>query len=111
TDPSAEHALIREIREELGADITISSLLTITDAGGTAEAIYLARIGPINTTARTGPEFTDPTRGAYIAEQVPLTVSGLAAITLLPPAVADLLTGHLAANRDLFTLPDLRQRR
>jgi hypothetical protein len=66
------------------------------------------RISTWDFTAHTGPEFSEPGRGTYQLEQIPLTVAGLDAIDLKPTAVAGLLRDAIASGRDLFTLPDLR---
>lgn len=62
----------------------------------------------LGRTHRTGPEFSQPGRGTYQPEQIPLTTAGLAATDLKPAAVAGLLRDAVTEDRDLFTLPDLR---
>jgi hypothetical protein len=68
---------------------------------------YLARITRWSFEDRTGPEFTEPGRGEYRPEEIPLTTAGLSAIDLKPDAVAALLRDVAGAGQDLFAMPDL----
>jgi hypothetical protein len=77
-------------------------------AGDERQYFYLGRISTWDFVAHTGPEFSEPGRGTYQLEQIPLTAAGLEAIDLKPTAVAGLLRDAIAEGRDLFTLPDLR---
>jgi 8-oxo-dGTP pyrophosphatase MutT (NUDIX family) len=105
-----EAALARELREEIAATAAVHSLLYILDHGGDRQYFYLARVHAWSAEPgdRTGPEFTDPARGDYHLQPIPLTAPALAAINLKPDALARHLLGHLHAATDLFTLPDLR---
>jgi 8-oxo-dGTP pyrophosphatase MutT (NUDIX family) len=109
-DQSLEAALSREISEEIGGQADITSLLQVLESGSGDERqyFYLGRMTSWDFASRSGPEFSEPGRGTYQLEQVPLTAAGLAAIDLKPAAVAGLLRDALAEGRDLFTLPDLR---
>jgi len=109
-DQSLEAALSREISEEIAGEADITSLLQVLDSGSGDERqyFYLGRIASWDFAARTGPEFSEPGRGTYQLEQIPLTAAGLGAIDLKPTAVAGLLRDAVAAGCDLFTLPDLR---
>lgn len=107
-DGDLEAALHREIREELAGHADIHSLLQILTHGNDRHHIYLARIHRWNFANRTGPEFTETGKGEYILDQIPLTLSGLACIDLIPPETADLLLGAVSDDTDLFRLPDLR---
>ncbi|MFF5204909.1 NUDIX domain-containing protein [Streptosporangium sp. NPDC000396] len=104
-DTDLEAALHREISEELSGNATICSLIHIAQ-GEDREYFFLARIHVWDASRRNGPEFTDPTRGQYLVEEIPLTPASLARIDLKPPPIARLLTEHTAK---LFRLPDLRQ--
>jgi ADP-ribose pyrophosphatase YjhB (NUDIX family) len=112
-DQSLEAALSREISEEIGGEAIITSLLQVLDPGPGNERqyFYLGRITSWDFAARTGPEFSEPGRGNYQLQQIPLTADGLGAIDLKPAAVAGLLRDAIGAGRDLFTLPDLRSAR
>jgi ADP-ribose pyrophosphatase YjhB (NUDIX family) len=105
-----EAALTRELREELAATADIHSLVHIVQRDSERQYIYLARARTWSASAadRTGPEFTDPARGQYHLQPVPLTASALSEITLKPDALASFLLGHLRNHADLFALPDLR---
>ena len=104
-DASLEGALAREIREELAGDAVVHSLVHIEHQGDERQYFYLARIAHWDTDRRTGPEFTDPARGEYIVEPIPLTTEDLARITLVPASIAKLIATH---TTDLFHLADLR---
>jgi ADP-ribose pyrophosphatase YjhB (NUDIX family) len=105
-----ETALARELQEEVTADAGIHSLLDILDQDGDRQYIYLARASTWSADAsdRTGPEFTDPGRGEYDLQLLPLTAAAVAGINLKPDALARFLLSHLRKGTDLFTLPDLR---
>jgi 8-oxo-dGTP pyrophosphatase MutT (NUDIX family) len=107
-DRNLEHALHREIREELAGTADIHSLLQVLSHGSERHYIYLARIHRWDFADRSGPEFREAGRGQYILDEVPLTRSGLARIDLVPPETALLLQRAVAAGTDLFALPDLR---
>jgi len=104
-----EAALERELREEVAADAEIHSLIYILEHGGDRQYFYLARARSWSASAgdRSGPEFTDPTRGEYHLQPVPLTPEALEGIDLKPDALAQFLLSHLRAGIDLFMLPDL----
>jgi 8-oxo-dGTP pyrophosphatase MutT (NUDIX family) len=105
-----ETALARELREEIAATADVHSLLHILEHDGGRQYFYLgrARTWSAEPCDRTGPEFTDPARGEYYLQPIPLTARALAGINLKPDTLAQRLLGHLRAGTDLFTLPDLR---
>lgn len=107
-DASLEAALLRELREELAAVADIHSLLQVVEHGGERQHIYLARADRWDVAARSGPEFTEPGRGEYVLDEVPLTGPGLAGIALVPSETAELLERVVSSGADLFALPDLR---
>ncbi|MDH2425801.1 NUDIX domain-containing protein [Sphaerisporangium sp. TRM90804] len=104
-DTSLEAALAREIREELAGEAAVHSLIHVEDHDRGREHFFLGRIEHWDPAARTGPEFTDPARGQYIVEEIPLTSEGIARIALQPRSLADLLAEHASA---VFALADLR---
>jgi len=108
SDSDRESALQRELHEELAATADIHSLIHVIERPDERQYIYLARVHTWTFADRTGPEFTDPTRGDYHLDQIPLSADALRAISIKPDEIATLLTDHLAAGADLFTLPDLR---
>jgi ADP-ribose pyrophosphatase YjhB (NUDIX family) len=105
-----ETALTRELREEIAADADVHSLLHILDHGDDRQYFYLARVRNWSAKAsdRTGPEFTDPGRGEYHLQLLPLTAEAVGGIDLKPDALARFLLSHLRKSTDLFVLPDLR---
>jgi ADP-ribose pyrophosphatase YjhB (NUDIX family) len=105
-----ETALARELREEIAATADVHSLLHILEHDAERQYFYLARARAWSAEPgdRTGPEFTDPARGEYHLQPIPLTAQALAGINLKPGTLAQRLLGHLRAGTDLFTLPDLR---
>jgi ADP-ribose pyrophosphatase YjhB (NUDIX family) len=107
---SREAALERELREEIVATAEIHSLLYVLDCGGDRQHVYLARARSwsANAADRSGPEFTDPARGEYHLQIVPLTAEAVAGIDLKPDALAQFLLSHLREGTDLYALPDLR---
>jgi ADP-ribose pyrophosphatase YjhB (NUDIX family) len=108
---SLEAALARELREEVAATVEVHGLLFILDGGdGDCQYFYLARAlsWSASPADRTGPEFTDPARGEYDLQTVPLTPEALERIDLKPDALAQFLLSHLRTGADLFGLPDLR---
>jgi len=110
---SPEAALARELREEFAATADVHSLLCILDHGGDCQYFYLARARSWSASAadRSGPEFTDPARGEYHLQLVPLTPEALERIDLKPDALAQFLLSYLREGIDLFGLPDLRATR
>ncbi|MGI5292815.1 NUDIX domain-containing protein [Nonomuraea polychroma] len=106
-DPGLEAALLREIDEELGGQPVIHSVIHIDDSvPGQRQYIFLARISAWDLGARTGPEFSDPSRGQYVLQSTPLTRDAVVALNLKPDAVADLLAEHA---HSLFAIEDLRR--
>jgi ADP-ribose pyrophosphatase YjhB (NUDIX family) len=105
-----ETALARELREEIAANADIHSLLYILDQGGDRQYFYLARVRAWSAKAsdRSGPEFTDPGRGEYHLQLLPLTAEAVEGIDLKPDALARFLDSHLREGTDLFALRDLR---
>ena len=105
-----ETALARELREEIAANADVHSLLHTLDQGADRQYFYLARVHAWSAKAsdRSGPEFTDPARGEYHLQLLPLTAEAVGAINLKPDALARFLLSHLRGGTDLFVLPDLR---
>lgn len=110
TDPDREAALEREVREEIGGEIDVMSLLHLLESQDEQHYFYLATIKRWSFEDRTGPEFADDSRGEYLLEEVPLTLDGIASIDLKPGAIGDFLKNVLRTKDGLFAQPDLRQR-
>lgn len=107
---SLDNALARELREEIAATADVHSLVHILDQGGDRQYFYLARLRSwsANAADRSGPEFTDHTRGEYHPQLIPLTAGAVAGIDLKPDAIAQFIVRHLREGTGLFGLPDLR---
>jgi len=108
-DPGLRAALVREIREETGAQPQITGLLHVLADEHLRQYFYLARIESWSEADRTGPEVDDPDRGEYRLEEVPLTVQALDAISLDPQEIAALLRDAVTTGTDLATLADPTQ--
>lgn len=100
SDASLEAALYREIAEELGAEAAAATPVFLhsfhSGAGITVQHYYVARLIRLDLSARHGPEFEDPSRGAYDVERVALSGDGLDALDLRPPS----LKQFILANRE-----------
>jgi ADP-ribose pyrophosphatase YjhB (NUDIX family) len=100
TDLSVEDALHRELTEELGATVEGASQVFLTSrrvaAGVVVQHFFVARLAGLDASARGGPEFADPSRGAYEMERVDLFGDALAAVDLKPDELKD----FILANRE-----------
>lgn len=86
----------RELREELGAEVSVSDLIHERALDGIRlEIFYAARLISMNPALRDGPEYADPTRGTYEIERV--YPGAVGAIDLRP---ADLTPVILSRCRD-----------
>ncbi|HZV51462.1 MAG TPA: NUDIX domain-containing protein [Candidatus Dormibacteraeota bacterium] len=107
-DATPEAALVRELREELVAAIDIHSLVHVVEQGERREFVYLARVSRWSFADRYGPEFSDPERGEYHLEMLPLTAEKIGSVDIKPDEVRELVLHALHRGIDLFELPDLR---
>ena len=102
SDGSLEAALHREIAEELGATAGVATPVFLhsfdNGTGLTVQHYFVTRLVSLDLSARHGPEFEDPARGAYDPVRVPLLGScdELAGLDLRPA----LLKQFLLTNRD-----------
>ncbi|SDU47374.1 NUDIX domain-containing protein [Jiangella alkaliphila] len=100
TDASVEVALYRELAEELGALATDASQVFLfsspSDAGVTVQYFFVARLAGLDESARSGPEFSDPSRGTYDLDRVDLLGDDLVAIDLRPAPLKE----FILANRE-----------
>ena len=109
SDDSVEAALRRELAEELGAQIAGTSqvllISTPSDTGVTVQHIFVARLLHLDESARSGPEFTDPSRGVYELDRVDLRGDDLAMVDLKPSVLRE----FILANREalLAELPPI----
>jgi ADP-ribose pyrophosphatase YjhB (NUDIX family) len=100
SDGSAEAAMYRELKEELGAEATGASqvlLFSFPARDGLAIAhFFVARLVRMDISARSGPEFADPARGTYDPDAFDLLGEELEGIDLRPPEVKQ----FILANRE-----------
>jgi ADP-ribose pyrophosphatase YjhB (NUDIX family) len=97
-DVSLEAALRRELAEELGARVSGMTQVFLasspSDAGPAIQHFFLTRLAVLDASARSGPEFADPSRGGYELDRVAL--DAVETVSLQPPELKDFIT----ANRD-----------
>ena len=105
-DASLVAALYRELAEELGATAMGASQVFLSsspsDAGVAIQYFFVVRLISLDESARSGPEFTDPSRGVYEPYRVDLRGDELASIDLKPAALKE----FILANREAL-LADL----
>lgn len=83
-DTSLEDALRRELREELGAEVTIGECVTSWTDGGVTSHLFRAGLVSMDVSLRHGPEFENPSRGSYEVVHIPRTYEALTAINFVP---------------------------
>jgi ADP-ribose pyrophosphatase YjhB (NUDIX family) len=100
TDGSIEAALYRELAEELGAEAAGASQVFLfsspSDAGVAVQHFFVARLTRLEEAARSGQEFSDPSRGGYELDRIDLGGDDLASIDLKPTALKE----FILANRE-----------
>ncbi|MFI0242992.1 NUDIX domain-containing protein [Streptomyces sp. NPDC016845] len=99
-------ALTREVYEETASTPHILGRLLTFDDTHQRDHVYLARITSWSECSRTGPEIDDPLHGTYQLDEIPHTSAALAALPLLPEAVASFLHRTAENAEDLTTLAD-----
>jgi ADP-ribose pyrophosphatase YjhB (NUDIX family) len=95
-----EAALVRELREELGAEVeALQQVLLVSVPVGVSEVevqhCFVCRLRRMEVVRRTGPEFNDSARGYYLVDRVALTGDDLGGLGLKP----DELRAFIQANR------------
>jgi 8-oxo-dGTP pyrophosphatase MutT (NUDIX family) len=99
-DGSVAAAMHRELAEELGARAMGASQVFLdswTSEGGlNVQHFFVTRLASMDLASRNGPEFDDPSRGAYDPEPFDLRGDELAAIDLRPAALKE----FILANRE-----------
>lgn len=100
SDASVEMALHRELAEELGAEAADASQVFLfsspSNVGVAVQHFFVARLAALDESARSGPEFSDPSRGGYELDRVDLRGDDLASIDLKPTALKE----FILANRE-----------
>jgi 8-oxo-dGTP pyrophosphatase MutT (NUDIX family) len=105
-DPGLRAALVREVREEVGADPQITGLLWVLADDYQRQHFYLGRIERWSEGDRTGPELDDPDRGEFSLEEIALTAEALNAISIDPEDIAGRLRDAVTSGANLATLAD-----
>jgi 8-oxo-dGTP pyrophosphatase MutT (NUDIX family) len=104
-DKTLRSALVRELDEELGAQVDIlQHAFTLRhEKGGKdlREYFYVCRLKNYDLKRRNGPEFGDPTRGEYIPDEVPLTAAALKKLNMKTPELTEWLTAHMTQLQGL----------
>ena len=99
-DASIEAAMHREVAEELGA-VAVGSSQVFLHSWSTEDGLYVhhflvTRLVSMDPSTRNGPEFDDPSRGAFDSERFDLRGEELTAIDLRPAP----LKAFILANRE-----------
>jgi ADP-ribose pyrophosphatase YjhB (NUDIX family) len=101
SDPSPGDALHRELAEELGATVEGASQVFLvsspSDAGVAVQHVFVARLVSLDESHRSGPEFTDDSRGGYEVDRVDLRSDDLVAFDLKPTALKDFILANRVA--------------
>lgn len=61
---------------------------------------FLARLLSLDSSARHGPEFADPSRGSYDVERVDLRSGALRTLDLMPPELKEFILANREALLD-----------
>ncbi len=99
-DASAEAAMRRELREELGADADTGEQVFLysspAEGGTSVQHFFACRLNSLDLSQRSGPEFEDTSRGQYDLDFVSMSDGKLAEVDLKPPALKE----FILANQD-----------
>jgi ADP-ribose pyrophosphatase YjhB (NUDIX family) len=100
SDESVEAALHRELAEELGAEASGAARVYLfsspSEAGIDIMHFFVARLGKLDESARSGPEFQDAARGRYDLDRISLLGDDLTSVDLKPGALKE----FILANRE-----------
>src|ERR1700677_46482 len=97
TGGSLEATLRRELREELGAEVSGISRVFLHTApshsrfGLSVHHFFIAHLEKLDLSAQSRPEFQDPARVIYEVYRISLEGDDLAAIDLRPPALKEFI--------------------
>ena len=101
--------LERELYEELGASAAVLDTAFVLEhqkAGKQLEEhFFVCRLQDYDLSKRYGPEFSDPARGEYIPEEIPLDPFALRRINLKTPELLDWMLPRLDYLRRLQGAP------
>lgn len=104
-DATMRDTLLRELSEELGASVQVlrhAFVLEHEKAGKQLEEhFFICRLLSYDLARRSGPEFSDPTRGLYLPHEIPLEAAALRELNVRTPELIDWLVAHLELLRTL----------
>jgi ADP-ribose pyrophosphatase YjhB (NUDIX family) len=101
-DTSIGAALVRELREELGAEVEAPTQVFLVsspvgDEGVGVQYFFVCRLLRLDLGQRSGPEFDDPSRGGYTLDRVDLLHGSLRDVDLKPTALEEFILANDAA--------------
>jgi len=106
-DASIEQALLRELREELGAEVSgVQQVFLVSNATGEGvgvQHIFVCRLDSLDLSRQSGPEFAEPGRGSYDLDRVTLDADGSVAVDLKPAALKEFIEANWVALVDAAT--------
>lgn len=107
-DGSVEHALVRELREEVGAEVShVQQVFLVSDpigdTGGAVQHFFVCRLRDLDPDRRCGPEYLEPGRGRYDLESVVPGRGGALPVDLKPAAVKAFIEANWVALVDAVT--------
>jgi ADP-ribose pyrophosphatase YjhB (NUDIX family) len=105
TDPSIDQALVRELREELGAEISSPrQVFLVSNAVGDGSVgvqhIFACRLSSLDLELRSGPEFTEDGRGSYDLDRIAMGSDGSLPVDLKPAALKSFIEANWVALLD-----------
>lgn len=104
-DPSVELAMVRELREELGAEVSGAQQVflvsdPIGETGVGVQHFFVCRLEHLDPQLRSGPEFADSSRGAYDLDRVTPAADGAIGVDLKPAALKAFIGANWVALVD-----------
>jgi ADP-ribose pyrophosphatase YjhB (NUDIX family) len=110
-DTSVGAALVRELREELGAEVDAPPIQVflvsspVGDEGVGVQYFFVCRLRRLDLGQRSGPEFDDRSRGSYTLDRVDLLDGSLRNVDLKPTALKEFILANGRALADAAGIP------
>lgn len=97
--------MVRELREELGAEVSRAQQVFLVsnpagDEGVGVQHFFVCRLETLNPELRSGPEYTEAGRGGYDLDRVAIGDDGLLHVDLKPTALKTFIEANWAALVD-----------
>lgn len=107
-DPTVEQAMVRELREELSAEVSrTQQVFLISNASGdrsvNVQHFFVCYLDDLNLEQRSGPEFAEPGRGAYHLDRVTIGDDGLVPVELKPAELKAFIEANWTALVDAIS--------